>query len=102
MKSLWTDKLGQISLAVTTLFWGAGATLQFIVLKWADVGAWLSVKKAAHGRCCRWDCDRRGHCGKGGIAAPIGQSNSSWNCHGDRGDGHDCGARSWVALILRY
>ncbi|MBY0243442.1 MAG: lysophospholipid transporter LplT, partial [Burkholderiaceae bacterium] len=25
---LWKDKLGQISLAVTTLFWGAGATLQ--------------------------------------------------------------------------
>ena len=32
---LWRDKLGQISLATTTLFWGAGATLQFIVLKWA-------------------------------------------------------------------
>jgi MFS family permease len=29
--------LGQISLATTTLFWGAGATLQFIVLKWAEV-----------------------------------------------------------------
>jgi LPLT family lysophospholipid transporter-like MFS transporter len=34
---LWRDKLGQISLAVTTLFWGAGATLQFIVIKWAEV-----------------------------------------------------------------
>jgi hypothetical protein len=32
---LWCDKLGQISLATTTLFWGAGATLQFIVLDWA-------------------------------------------------------------------
>src|SRR5512134_1387333 len=32
---LWRDKLGQISLATTTLFWGAGATLQFIVLEWA-------------------------------------------------------------------
>ena len=32
---LWKDKLGQISLGVTTLFWGAGATLQFIVLEWA-------------------------------------------------------------------
>lgn len=31
---LWADKLGQISLAVTTLFWGAGATLQFIVIEW--------------------------------------------------------------------
>src|SRR5205085_6379698 len=34
--ALWRDKLGQISLATTTLFWGAGATLQFIVLKWAE------------------------------------------------------------------
>lgn len=33
--TLWHDKLGQISLAMTTLFWGAGATLQFIVLIWA-------------------------------------------------------------------
>lgn len=31
---LWRDKIGQISLAVTTLFWGAGATLQFIVIEW--------------------------------------------------------------------
>ena len=34
VKVLWKDKLGQISLAVTTLFWGAGATLQFIVIEW--------------------------------------------------------------------
>lgn len=34
VKILWHDKLGQISLAVTTLFWGAGATLQFIVIEW--------------------------------------------------------------------
>ena len=34
VKVLWHDKLGQISLAVTTLFWGAGATLQFIVIEW--------------------------------------------------------------------
>lgn len=32
--TLWRDKLGQISLSVTTLFWGAGATLQLIVLEW--------------------------------------------------------------------
>ncbi len=32
---LWRDKLGQVSLATTTLFWGAGATLQFIVIDWA-------------------------------------------------------------------
>ncbi len=33
---LWKDKLGQITLATTTLFWGAGATLQFIMLRWAE------------------------------------------------------------------
>ncbi|MDQ0572979.1 LPLT family lysophospholipid transporter-like MFS transporter [Variovorax paradoxus] len=32
---LWRDKLGQISLATTTLFWGAGANLKYIVLAWA-------------------------------------------------------------------
>ena len=47
VKLLWTDKLGQISLAVTTLFWGAGATLQFIVLKWAEVALNYSLSKAA-------------------------------------------------------
>ncbi len=43
---LWRDKLGQISLAVTTLFWGAGATLQFIVLRWADKHLGLPLEKA--------------------------------------------------------
>lgn len=33
--TLWRDPQGQVSLAVTTLFWGAGATLQFVVLQWA-------------------------------------------------------------------
>jgi LPLT family lysophospholipid transporter-like MFS transporter len=44
---LWKDKLGQISLAVTTLFWGAGATLQFIVLKWAEESLHMPLNKAA-------------------------------------------------------
>ncbi|MEO8599404.1 MAG: lysophospholipid transporter LplT [bacterium] len=44
---LWKDKLGQISLAVTTLFWGAGATLQFIVLKWAEKYLHMPLDKAA-------------------------------------------------------
>ena len=35
--TLWKDTQGQVSLAVTTLFWGAGATLQFVVLKWAHM-----------------------------------------------------------------
>ncbi len=44
---LWKDKLGQISLSVTTLFWGAGATLQFLVLAWADHALGLELSKAA-------------------------------------------------------
>jgi MFS family permease len=44
---LWADKLGQISLAVTTLFWGAGATLQFIVLKWAEHALDMPLDQAA-------------------------------------------------------
>jgi MFS transporter, LPLT family, lysophospholipid transporter len=45
--TLWRDKLGQISLAVTTLFWGAGATLQFIVIEWADRSLHLQLDKAS-------------------------------------------------------
>ena len=44
---LWRDRLGQISLATTTLFWGAGATLQFIVLKWAEVALDMNLSQAA-------------------------------------------------------
>jgi LPLT family lysophospholipid transporter-like MFS transporter len=44
--TLWKDKLGQISLAVTTLFWGAGATLQLIVLKWAERSLHMPLDKA--------------------------------------------------------
>ena len=46
VRLLWRDRLGQISLAVTTLFWGAGATLQFIVLRWADKALGLPLDKA--------------------------------------------------------
>lgn len=35
--TLWKDPLGQVSLAVTTLFWGAGATLRLVVLAWAAI-----------------------------------------------------------------
>jgi MFS transporter, LPLT family, lysophospholipid transporter len=44
---LWKDKLGQISLAVTTLFWGAGACLQFIVIKWAERALHLPLEQGA-------------------------------------------------------
>jgi MFS family permease len=46
VRLLWSDKLGQISLATTTLFWGAGATLQFIVLKWAEVSLGYTLSQA--------------------------------------------------------
>jgi MFS transporter, LPLT family, lysophospholipid transporter len=47
MRRLWGDKLGQVSLAVTTLFWGAGATLQFIVIEWARAALGFDLSKAA-------------------------------------------------------
>jgi len=47
LKLLWRDRLGQISLAVTTLFWGAGATLQFIVIEWAKAALNLDLSKAS-------------------------------------------------------
>jgi MFS family permease len=46
-KVLWTDKLAQIALWVTTLLWGAAVTLQLLVLKWADANLGLSLSKAA-------------------------------------------------------
>ena len=46
VKLLWRDKLGQITLGTTTLFWGAGATLQFIVLKWAEVALGYTLSQA--------------------------------------------------------
>jgi len=45
--SLWRDRLGQISLAVTTLFWGAGATLQFIVIEWSKTALGYNLSQAS-------------------------------------------------------
>ena len=45
-KILWKDELMQISMAVTTLFWGAGASLQFIILKWAEKSLSMPLGKA--------------------------------------------------------
>jgi MFS family permease len=44
---LWRDRLGQVSLATTTLFWGAGATLQFIVIDWAARALSLNLSQAS-------------------------------------------------------
>jgi len=43
---LWRDPLGQVSLAVTTLFWGAGATLRLIILAWALAALNMPMNKA--------------------------------------------------------
>ena len=45
---LWRDKLGQISLATTTMFWGAGATLKFIVLAWAAKALGFDLSQASY------------------------------------------------------
>ena len=47
VRSLWRDKLGRISLAVTTLFWGAGATLQFIVIEWSRAALGYDLSRAS-------------------------------------------------------
>ncbi|EWS58331.1 MAG: lysophospholipid transporter LplT [Methylibium sp.] len=44
---LWRDPAGRVSLAVTTLFWGVGATLQFVVLRWAEHSLGLDLHEAA-------------------------------------------------------
>ena len=44
---LWSDKLGQISLATTTLFWGVSGNLRYIVLAWAAVALGYSTTQAS-------------------------------------------------------
>jgi hypothetical protein len=44
---LWKDPLGQVSLSVTTFFWGAGATLRLIVLAWAATALHYDMGEAA-------------------------------------------------------
>ncbi len=47
-KILWTDKLGQITLAITTLLWGVAAVMQFIVLDWAQIDLGKNLKEASY------------------------------------------------------
>jgi hypothetical protein len=42
---LWKDPLGQVSLSVTSLFWGAGTTLRFIILTWAAASLGLDMEQ---------------------------------------------------------
>ena len=44
---LWQDRLGQISLATTTLFWGAGGNLKYIVLAWAAIALGYNTAQAS-------------------------------------------------------
>jgi MFS family permease len=44
---LWRDKLGQISLASTTLIWGVAGNLKVIVLAWAGVALGYTVTQAS-------------------------------------------------------
>lgn len=46
--TLWRDRSGGLSLAVTTTFWGIGAMLQFAVLHWAVQVLGLSLDRAAY------------------------------------------------------
>ena len=45
---LWADPLGGLSMAVTTLLWGAGATLQLVVLRWATEALALPLSQASY------------------------------------------------------
>jgi MFS family permease len=44
---LWCDAESGLSLAATTIFWGAGATLQFVLLRWAVDVLGLTLDRAA-------------------------------------------------------
>lgn len=43
---LWKDPLGQVSLAVTSLFWAAGTSLRFIILAWAAAALDFDLEQA--------------------------------------------------------
>lgn len=44
--ALWRDPQGRVSLAVTTLFWGAGATMRLVVIAWAAVALSFGLDKS--------------------------------------------------------
>ncbi len=44
--ALWRDPQGQVSLSVTTLFWGAGATLRLVVIAWAGIALGFELDHA--------------------------------------------------------
>jgi MFS family permease len=46
-RRLWQDKLGQISLATTTLFWGVSGNLRYIVFAWAAAALGYATTQAS-------------------------------------------------------
>ena len=46
-RRLWKDKLGQISLGTTTLFWGVSGNLRYIVLAWAAIALGYDTTRAS-------------------------------------------------------
>jgi len=45
---LWRDPEGRVSLSVTTLFWGCGATLQLLILAWSQEHLQLTLSQATY------------------------------------------------------
>ena len=45
-RKLWNDPLGQLSLTITTLFWGAGATLRLVIIGWAAYALGYGLDKS--------------------------------------------------------
>jgi MFS family permease len=52
LAALWRDPHGQVSIAVTTLFWAVAAVLQFLVIRWAETVLKLPLSGAAILLCC--------------------------------------------------
>jgi hypothetical protein len=77
---LWRDKLGQISLATTTLFWGVSGNLRYIVLAWAAAALGYSTTQAS--ALVRGGGHRHGRGRGGGLAAdeagPRPRASSRW------------------------
>ena len=48
LQKLWNDFEGKISLSVTTLFWGVGATMQLMIIAWAQTELALSLSEATY------------------------------------------------------
>ncbi|HKB60490.1 MAG TPA: lysophospholipid transporter LplT [Gallionellaceae bacterium] len=45
---LWKDPLGQVSLSVTTMFWGIGRTMRLLVPAWAVLALGYSTSQSAY------------------------------------------------------